>query len=123
MVKYKRVGQLMIRPLLLNKEHSPFDLARLFYAQYMDLDFADDLIDYHRNGFVVSRPTLFAMFKVTDYEGEPAWFVRIAIGNLLELLGCMPCQLPKLIFDRNNENNVRVVDTKRLLEVANRKAG
>ncbi len=111
----------MIRPLVLRGQHSAFDLTQLFYKQYSDLDFEADLVDYMRNGFVVARPHLFAMFKAIEHEGERVWFVRILVGNLLEALSCMPCILPKICFCRNNQGDkMVVVDTQRLIEVAKR---
>lgn len=109
----------MIRPLVLRGEHSAFDLARLFYAQYSNLSFESDLIDYMRNGFVTVRPHLFGMFKAIMHEGERIWFVRIAVGDLMELLSCLPCILPKLAYCRNNQGErMVVVSTERLIEVA-----
>lgn len=119
--KYNRVGQLMIRPLVMRGEHSAFDLARLFYAQYSDLHFESDLIDYMRNGFVTVRPNIFGMFKAIHHEGERIWYIRIAVGNLLELLGALPFMLPKFAFCRNNHGDkMVVVDAERLIEVAKR---
>lgn len=104
-------------------EHSAFDLARLFYQQYANLCFESDLIDYARNGYVIVRPQLFAMFKAIFHEGERIWFIRILVGNLMEALTCMPCMLPKLAFCRNNHaDKMVVVDTARLIQLAQRTA-
>ena len=120
---YNRVGQLMIRPLVLRGEHSAFDLARLFYAQYANLNFEDDLIDYMRNGFVTVRPHLFGMFKAIIHDGERIWFIRIAVGNIMELLACLPCMLPKLAYCRNNQGDkMVVVSTDRLIQLAKQTA-
>ena len=113
----------MIRPLVLRGEHSAFDLARLFYAQYANLNFEDDLVDYMRNGFVAARPTCFGMVKAIEHEGERIWFCRIAVGNLLELISTLPCWLPKMAFCRNNHpDKMVVVETNRLIELAKLKA-
>jgi hypothetical protein len=117
--KYERVGQMMIRPLLVNGGHSAFDLARMFYAQYSDLDFEDDLVDYMRHGYVVTRPKLFAMVRPILHEGERIWFIRIIVGNLAEAIGCMPCWLPKVAYCRNNQGNkMVVVDTDRAIKLS-----
>jgi hypothetical protein len=117
--KYNRVGQLMIRPLVMRGEHSAFDLARLFYAQYSNLNFEADHIYYHRNGYVISYPRMFGMFQPIHHEGERIWYIRIAVGNLLELLGALPFMLPKFAFCRNNHGDkMVVVDAERLIEVA-----
>jgi hypothetical protein len=113
----------MIRPLVMRGEHSAFDLARLFYAQYATLNFEDDLVDYMRNGYVIAQPQLFVMFKAIHYEGERIWFVRMLIGNLLEAVARMPCLLPKICFCRNNQaDKMVVVNTDRLVELAKRTA-
>lgn len=118
-MSYQRTGQMLIRPLLFHVEHPAFDLAKLFYAQYPDLSFEDDLLDYMRTGFVVVRPHLFAMAKVIDYKGERMWFARIAIGNLVELLQVLPFYLPKICFCRNNRaDHMRICSTKRLAQLA-----
>jgi hypothetical protein len=132
--KYQRVGQLLIRPLVLRKEQSAFDLAQLFYAQFSTLSFEDDLIDYMRTGFVVTRPHLFAMVKMIDLPEKEnaqrptpnaqrptgkAWFVRCIVGNLLEAISCLPCMLPRIAFCRENQTDKMVVcDTERLIRVA-----
>jgi hypothetical protein len=121
---YRKVGRVLIRPLLLSGEQSAFDLARLFYAQYGDMNFEEDLIEYMRNGYVVTRPKLFAMVKVVDYEGERVWYIRIVVGNLLELITTLPFMLPKLLFTRNNQpDQMRIVDTQTLLETAMKRIG
>lgn len=113
----------MIRPLVMRGEHSAFDLARLFYANYANLNFEADHIDYSRNGYVIARPALFTMFKAIYYEGERIWFIRILVGNLMEALTCMPCMLPKLAFCRNNQaDKMVVVSTERLIQLAKQTA-
>lgn len=118
-MKYQRVGQMMIRPLVTGGQYSAFDLARLFYAQYANLCFEDDLIDYMRNGFVVTRPHLFAMTRPIVHEGEQMWFIRIIVGNLAEAIRCMPWWLDKVAYCRNNQGDkMTVVDTKRAIELS-----
>jgi hypothetical protein len=121
--RYNRVGQLMIRPLVMRGEHSAFDLARLFYAQYSNLNFEADHIYYHRNGYVISYPHMFGMFQPIHHEGERIWFIQIAVGNLLELLSALPFMLPKFAFCRNNRaDEMVVVDAERMIEVAKQTA-
>jgi hypothetical protein len=104
----------------LREEASAFDLARLFYAR-VGLNFEDDLVDYMRTGFVVTRPHLFAMVKPILHEGERIWYIRIIVGNLAEAIACMPCWLPKVAFCRNNNaDKMVVVDTKRAIELSMR---
>lgn len=118
---YNRAGQLLIRPLLLSGEYSAFDLARLFYQQYSNLNFWDDLISYHESGYVVSRPGLFGMAKPHRLaNGDDAWHLQICVGNMLELISCLPCKLPWVTFARNNDGNVRIVRWDRFERLARR---
>jgi hypothetical protein len=110
---------MLIRPLLMNSGMSAFDLARLFYEQYSDLNFESDFIDYLRSGYVVSRPKLFAMARPIEHEGERMWYIRIAVGKVWELALVLPYPLDKICFCRNNRaNEMRVVGTDRLLRLA-----
>ena len=117
-----RTGQTLIRPML--GKQSPFNLARLFYAQYSDLNFETDLADYLQNGFVYSGLDCFAMAKIVDLNNckppqELAWFVRIAVGMRLDvLLSKIPLPLPKICFCRNNDNVIRVYDWSRMKRLA-----
>jgi hypothetical protein len=107
--KYERVGQLLIRPLMMREGQSAYDLARLFYAQYSDLDFDADFEDYLRNGYIAVRPNLFAMVRPIEHEGRRGWFCRIAIGNLGELITTWPCRLDFIAFCRNNNPDSMVI--------------
>jgi hypothetical protein len=107
--KYERIGQMMIRPLLVRQEKSAYDLARLFYAQYADLDFEKDLKWYMRNGFVTVRPHLFGMVCPIEYGGKRGWYIRIVIGDLGELISCLPCRLDFIAFCRNNQADKMVI--------------
>lgn len=112
---------MLIRPLLW--KHSAFDLAKLFYAQYADLNFEDDLLEYLRFGFVCSRPHLFAMARVVEHEGETMWYIRIAIGDIVELLTVLPFHLDKICFCRNNRaDQMRICSTNELARLARRRA-
>jgi hypothetical protein len=118
-LSYQRTGNMLIRPLLMNSGTSAFDLARLFYAQYSDLNFESDFIDYLRNGYVVSRPKLFAMARPIEHDGERMWYLRICVGKLWELVTVLPFHLPSLCFCRNNRaNEMRIVSTERLMKLA-----
>jgi len=108
---------------MIRGEHSAFDLARLWYSQHSTLNFEDDLVDYMRNGFVTVRPHLFGMIKAIYHEGERIWFVNFAVGNLLELLSCLPCMLPKIAFCRENQaDKMVVVNSARLIQIAKQTA-
>ena len=112
-----QTGQKLIRPLL--PKMCAYDCALAFYSNFSDLNFADDLCDYLRTGFVWSRPTMFAMAKIIRLDsGEFAWFVRIAVGNFKEILSVLPAYLPKICWVRNNKRNLRVYSTDRLYKWA-----
>jgi hypothetical protein len=89
------------------------DIAELSYLKWMgDVSFIDDLSHYLLNGVVIVRPDLFGMAKVIDLapEGqapEPAWFVRMAVGDLRELVAALPLYLPKICFCRRNDGRLR----------------
>jgi hypothetical protein len=107
-------------------------VAVAYYAKYSPIPFRDDLLDYLGNGFVVSRPNLFAMGKVIDLApqpdgdvdreknhrnpdpGEPTWFIRMAVGDLGELLTTLPFYLPKITFCRKRDGKLRVYSVDRL---------
>lgn len=115
--RYERTGEMIVHPVRFKE--SAYDQAILLYAQYPELSFEDDLIDYMRTGFVCSRPTIFFMAKVICEKGEHMWFVRIAVGNLLELLVAMPFYLPRIAFCRNNRaDKMRICDVQRLCHLA-----
>ena len=110
----------------------PILVAKLFYAMFnSQISFEDDLNDYLINHVVVSRPTCFGMARLHDLaeEGEPpdlAWFIRIAVGNLPELLNALPAYLPKICWCRNKpgkpfDEKLRVYKLDRLRDLAYRK--
>ena len=105
---------------------SPMDVAMQFYQQNSQINFFEDLADYLRHGIVVARPTCFGMAKMVWLEvkeggpKERAWFVRFAIGNLRELLTCVPCHLDYIAFCRRNKVKMHVWPLTRLLDLAYR---
>jgi hypothetical protein len=113
------------------KRLKPILVAKLYYDAFSRVPFLDELDDYLLNHCVVSRPTCFAMFRLHNLakDGEPeepAWFVRFAYGNLLELLSIMPAYLPKICFCRNKlgrpfDEKMRIYSVDRLMALAYRK--
>jgi len=105
---------------------APIDAAAKFYRDNSTIDFFEDLADYLRTGVVVARPTCFGMAKLIWLEvkeGRPkerAWFVRYAIGNLRELLTCIPCQLDWIAFCRRGKETMHVWPFKRVIQLAYR---
>ena len=120
-----------IRPF--NVKVRPIVIAAQHYLKWKcSPDFFKDMLDYLENGIVISRHDIFAMGKIVDrrpldVDGkpigenpEPALFVRMAVGNLRDLLGSLTVLLPKLLFCRRNEKRIREYDLGRLLEVTNK---
>ena len=95
-------------------------VAMQCYANWKgDVRFDQDITDYLLTGVVVSRPNCFGMAKVIELPDtkEPAWFVRMAVGNLRELLSCLPGYLPKICFCRRNERHIRVYQLERFIRI------
>src|SRR4029077_3949694 len=111
----------IIRPLLPNEW--AVAVAKLTYEKWQNkkqvpperrVKFEDDLRDYLCNGVVVSRPTIFWMAKIIEVKPkwaagpELAWFVRIAVGSIDELMQTLPGPLPNIAFCRRCDPRVRV---------------
>lgn len=97
------------------------ETARECYLKWRgQVTFEQDLQDYLGTGMVWSRPDVFAMAKVIKFRDEPAWFVRIAVGNLRELLLLLPVCLPWICFCRRGNPKLKAWPLKRLLELANK---
>jgi hypothetical protein len=125
----------MIRPLLPHEWAGA--IAKETYAKWQDknnvpaekrVKFEDDLVDYLCNGFVLSRPTVFWMAKMVeltppapDGTRDLAWFVRVAAGNMEELMQTLPALLPKIAFCRRGDGRVRVYRLERFLQIVYRK--
>ena len=104
------------------------DIARECYKQWMGaVTFEQDLVDYLRTGIVIARPDIFMLAKVIDIapEGapakEPAWFVRMGVGDLRTLVVELPAYFPKIIFCRRNDRRGREYSFDRLMHLALRR--
>lgn len=101
---------------------SPIMAAQELYRKHSKIPFAIDLMDYLYSGYVVSRPTCFAMAKVTNLakKGEPdkwAWFIRCAVGEIRQLLLCLPGKLPYICFSRSGKDDFRAYQMQRFVEL------
>lgn len=106
-----------IKPIASERKPA-IDVASECYAKWRgDVNFMTDLADYLRHGVVIARPDIFGMAKIIDWQGEPTWFVRIAVGDLRELLAALPCYLPKICFCRRGGVRVRVYPLRRVAEL------
>jgi hypothetical protein len=101
------------------------EVAARCYRKWMgQVSFENDVADYMAHGFVVTRPTCFAMWHIITLgadekkrwtAGEQAWFVRMAAGDLMELFSCVPWYLPWIAFCRRGDGRVRVYKLERLV--------
>ena len=110
---YTKVPDELIHPLVLHTGASAFERAVDHYKSLPGINFWDDLCDYHVNGFVITRPDLFAMFKPIDRGGVRGWFIRYAYGDLRALVDhwrILP-ELAFVAFCRNNDKIMRLVHT------------
>ena len=117
-----RIGQELIRPVMLQGGTCAFDVMQLMYKAFNDprMDFASDLLDYARHGFVRISVSSMALAKVCrDGQGN-YWFIRSAVGNLLELINMLPFFLPRIAWCRNNEKVLRMYDTRMLFKIVKR---
>lgn len=86
---------------------TPLELAKALYAKH-GLNFQQDL-EYHLEfGVVAAMPTCFAMGTAADIQlpsnqggdRSPAWFIKVATGNLQHLTQLIPFPLPFIAFHR-----------------------
>ena len=101
---------------------SAYDMMQAMYlgmnTTERPMNFEDDLIEYMRNGYVLTSPTAMALFRPCRDEEGSYWFVQAAIGGLGELLAMMPAYLPQIAWARDNDGVVRKYRTERLLKIA-----
>lgn len=116
-----RIGQTIIRPLVLEGKMTAWDIMQALYQQFPALSFEDDLIEYARKGFVRISPTSMAFAKIARDEHGEYWFIRAAVGNLIELLCMLPAYLPRIAWCRNADNEIRMYRTEQLIRIATRK--
>lgn len=82
----------------------------------------DRLLNEHLEyGYVVSRPTMFAMARAVDLNGIHTWFITSAVGNLLELLSALPFPLPQIAFCRKSDPRIRVYSLSKLASKVRKK--
>jgi len=101
------------------------EAAYLYLKWKSTIPFNEDLAHYLVFGCVATRPTAFAMAKVIqlpesdkEWSLQPAWFIRIAVGQMMELISLLPRYLPWIAFCRRGEDRMRVYKLERLLRLA-----
>jgi hypothetical protein len=115
-------------PLLPLVEKPAIDIAREYYKKWGDVGktFHQEVAHYAENAMVFIRPDLFMLAKIIDLrpldaEGNPigeelmpAWYIRMAVGRLSELLLTLPVYLPTVCFHRHGDLRLRTYSLKRI---------
>jgi hypothetical protein len=108
---------------------TPYEQAAALYPD--NEDFQADLLPHLVSGYVISSPTLFAMFRPVDSTAAPeilanpwctfakpdAWFIWMVAGDVNEIYKRMPYPLPLLGASRFGQP-VRFYPLKRAQEIA-----
>jgi hypothetical protein len=115
-----KIADQLLSPVVLG-EVSFVDLAKQHYRRFSKIPFEEDLADYLRNGIVVSRQTGFGMAKLVMLDGQYTWFVRFAIGDLRELISCLPWTVKWIAFCRRDKEIIHRWPLKRLVELTYRR--
>jgi hypothetical protein len=97
---------------LVNKK--AIDVARECYDKWGLNDFDMELAAYLEDGMVIVRPDLLMLAKIIDIGDGPAWYIRMAVGNLKSILLALPVFLPKICFTRHGEHRMRFYSLKRI---------
>jgi hypothetical protein len=112
----------MIIPVKPPQDIKPVTVAINLYRKWKGrwfmgfLTFLADLVDHMLHGMVIARPDIFMMAKtIRTKDGEPGWFIRVATGNLADLLISLPFQLPTISFCRRGDERVREYKTSKLI--------
>lgn len=97
------------------------EVARSMYeADHKDFDKV--LSKHLLKGIVLSSPLWFIMLRAEVWEGELAWFVECAVGNLKDLANLVALKLPKIAFCRvkNGKKQTKIYSTQRLVRLVQR---
>ena len=112
----------MIKPLSLGR--TAIQEAAECYREWMpQVSFQEDLAHYLSYGMVLSTATCFALAKVIEgpRTKKPAWFVRMVVGRLDELLSHLQIQFPleEICLCRGKKGDLRIrsYSLKRLMEL------
>ena len=96
-------------------------VAAACYKKWMGAaSLEEDIAHYIGNGgVVISTPTCFGLAKVIESPKtkQPAWFIRMAVGRLDELLYRLPFCLTEICFCRRNDGRLRSYSLERMMEL------
>ena len=102
-----------------NKSPAAIQVAAACYLKWKSaVPFEQDVAEYLSSGCVLSYPHLFALARMIELNKEPAWFIRIAVGRLPDLLATLPWHTKKIAFCRRNDGRMRVYSLERLIRRA-----
>lgn len=95
------------------------------YRRWMpQTSFEQDVAHYLSCGLVLSTPRCFALAKVIEgpRTGKPAWFIRMAVGRLDELLATLPYRFEEICLCRGNKGDLRIrsYSLERLMQLSRR---
>ena len=99
----------MIKPL--NPGRTAIQEAAACYREWLpQVSFEEDLAHYLSCGMVHSTPTCFALAKVIEgpRTGKPAWFIRMVVGRLDELLSKLPYHFEEICLCRGKKGDLRI---------------
>jgi hypothetical protein len=86
-------------------------VAAQCYREWLPMvSFEKDVAFYLEHGVVISTPRCFGLARVIEgpRTKEPAWFIRMAVGRLDELLYRLPFTLPEICLCRGKKGDFRI---------------
>jgi len=106
------------------KNLKPLEIAEWIYVNvggWTADEFARELWDHLMNGFVISSPRLFMMYRaVVLDDGRQAWLVNSGVGPLKELITFFPFPLECIAWYRckaEESHRLRVYNYARFIEL------
>jgi hypothetical protein len=107
------------------EKHRPLEIAEWIYTNmggWTHDDFAKELWDHLLNGFVVSSPHHFMMYRAVALDdGRNAWLVNSGVGPVKDLIRFFPFPLECIAWYRcKAERRLRVYRYKRFIELVER---
>ena len=102
-------GEELLKPISLGP--TAIQQAAACYQEWMpQASFEEDVAFYLAHGCVISTPTLFGLVRVIEGPRTkgPAWFIRMAVGPLDELISALPFALPEICLCRGKKGDLRI---------------
>lgn len=103
----------------------PIELAEVLYKRggHTPEQFAQDLWEHLFNGFVVSTPRHFMMYRAVMLDdNRHAWLITAAAGlSCRELAALLPFKLDCIAFYRRGSPKLKIYDYDRMIALANKR--